>query len=196
MSYWNEGGFFKNLKAHVIKWWRIVLLPVFRINNNENTNLNTTMDATNMDSNAKATMDVVNVDMNSNEAISTNLNENVSSLSLTNHDANQILRQIEHDKLDVEKQKMLEIENLKRKQLEEERIVAILNSNKVKVDNFIQEAKDKREISNNSAEELKKQENLRRAQEIIDRLNREAAEDEAKKLEEIEKAKQLAKEKF
>ena len=45
-------------------------------------------------------------------------------------------------------------------------------------------------------EETVKKENLRRAQEILDRLNREASEDDAKLQSEIEEAKKVAKEKF
>ena len=86
-----------------------------------------------------------------------------------------------------------EIERLRKEQQERERIAAIMNANKVNVNAFIQEGREARqhEEEERKAGQLAEQEaeNLRRAQEIIDRLNREAAEDEAKKEAEIAEAK-------
>lgn len=78
---------------------------------------------------------------------------------------------------------------------EEERIAAIMNANKVDVSAMIAEAKEHivEEPKNTSSAE---DDALRRAQEIMDRLNREAAEDEAKKNAEIEAVKQQALETF
>lgn len=105
-------------------------------------------------------------------------------------DAYEVMRKIEQSK---EEKRRQEIEEAMRKRKEEERIAQIMNANKVNVNSFIEEGKATR---TSAEEEKKKEEELRRAQEIIDRLNREAAEDEAAKVAEIEAAKQEAAEKF
>ena len=113
----------------------------------------------------------------------------------------EILRRLEHEKQEEMLKKQKEIEAARRKAEEQERIDSILNANKVNVDVFIEEGKSGRGNtetlrSEENDDEAKKQEDLQRAQEILARLNREAAEDEAKKMEEIEKAREKAKEHF
>ena len=72
-----------------------------------------------------------------------------------------------------------------------------MNANKVDVNSFIEQGKNAaQQAEKKAADEAKAAEEMRRAQEIIDRLNREAAEDEAKKQAELEAAKAAAAEKF
>ena len=102
----------------------------------------------------------------------------------------EILRRINEEK---EEQRRQDVEKARKKAQEEARIAAIMNANKVDVDAFIEAGKvAKEEIASKKTED----DALRRAQEIMDRLNQEAAEDEAKKLAEIEAAKQEAKKQF
>ena len=128
----------------------------------------------------------------------------------TSTDAMEVLNRINREKEEARKRA---IEKQWKQREEEERIAAIMNSNKVDVGAFIEEGKHKAkeqeaepDISIDKPEEanidIKEEvadagatdEQLRRAQEIIDRLNREAAEDEAKKQAEIDAAKQQARE--
>jgi hypothetical protein len=64
-----------------------------------------------------------------------------------------------------------------------------MNSNKVDVNSFIAAGKA-------AVEETRHEDDMRRAQEIMNRLNQEAAEDEAKKLAEVEAARKTAEEHF
>lgn len=128
----------------------------------------------------------------------------------TSADAMEVLNRINQEKDEARKRA---VENQRKKREEEERIAAIMNAGKVNVNAFIEEGRSKAaenkesedpaEVANESAETNETvesstsdatEEQLRRAQEIIDRLNREAAEDEAKKQAEIDAAKQRAKE--
>ena len=119
--------------------------------------------------------------------------KDVQMNSASSEDPMEVLRRINEEK---EAKQRKEIENAKQKASEEVRIAAIMNANKVDVNAFIEAGKAaKEEIAAKKAEE-KKADDLRRAQEVMDRLNREAAEDEAKKQKEIEAAKQEAKKHF
>lgn len=123
-----------------------------------------------------------------------------------NKNAMDILKRLEEEKKEEERKKQQEIEEERRKAQEQERIDSIMNKNKVNVNEFIEEGMNGRSSTNTmhsdgkdiitGGDEEKKQEELRKAQEIIDRLNREAAEDEAIKAAEIEKAREKAKEQF
>ncbi len=121
----------------------------------------------------------------------------------TSADAMEVLNRINQEKDEARKRA---VENQWKKREEEERIAAIMNAGKVDVNAFIEEGRSKAaenkeseettEAANetvNSSTSDATEEQLRRAQEIIDRLNREAAEDEAKKQAEIDAAKQRAK---
>lgn len=129
----------------------------------------------------------------------------------TSADAMEVLNRINQEKDEARKRA---VENQRKKREEEERIAAIMNAGKVNVNAFIEEGRSKA-AENKESEEVAgttneaadsvdvakdeaqgsdaTEEQLRRAQEIIDRLNREAAEDEAKKQAEIDAAKQRAK---
>ena len=78
---------------------------------------------------------------------------------------------------------------------EQARINEILNANKVNVEAFIQVGKDAIQEKEEQKEKID-DDVMARAQEIMDRLNKEAAEDEAKKQAQIEEAKRQAKETF
>ena len=121
-------------------------------------------------------------------------------------DAMEVLNRINSDK---EAKRRQEIEQLRRKQEEEARIAAIMKAGKVDVNAFIAEGKHRaeEEASQHSQAPVMEfederaaaaaanstEEQLRLAQEIMERLNREAAEDDAKKQAEIDAAKQAAK---
>jgi predicted lactoylglutathione lyase len=118
-----------------------------------------------------------------------------------------VLNRIEREKEEKNKK---EIEEARQKAKEQERINAIMDANKVSVDDFIEEGKARgntEKLTAEMADEVQsqdeddkdgatKQEELRRAQEIIARLNHEADEDEEKKEAEIEAARAVAREKF
>lgn len=203
MAFWDEGGFFQSMKGHLIKWWQIVIMPVFRINNNTG-GVSGTVDET---MNTEASVN--NMPDNLKEEESFSERESVSAMEEKSQpkdtdETEDILERLQREKEAEAERKRKEIEVMRKKAQEEERIAAIMNANKVAVDDFIAEGKANRELQEEDAAELtkkeeeeeRKQEELRRAQEIIDRLNREAAEDEAKKQAEIAAAKEEAKGKF
>ncbi|MBO6114369.1 MAG: hypothetical protein J6P57_04860 [Lachnospiraceae bacterium] len=133
----------------------------------------------------------------------------------TSADAMEVLNRINREKEEARKRA---VEKQWKKRQEEERIAEIMNAGKVDVDAFIEEGRSMAAEKNDSVSKAESQstggttatetvnspetneadtsgatdEQLRRAQEIIDRLNREAAEDEAKKQAEIDAAKQRA----
>lgn len=187
MDFWHWGGFFKSVKGHVIKWWQQVILPVFHLNNNANHK------ASNAQESKKKTDDGVStaksIDTCTEEQVTTYAKgqmEGTGSInSVEDQDAAAILERLEREKQAEAEKTQKEIDEIRRKNQEQERIAAILNANQVNVNAFIEEGKASRE---NASGEVStgKQEDMRRAQEILERLNREAAEDEAKKRAEIE----------
>ena len=224
MAGWN---FFNIFRGNIVKWWRLVILPVFRLNNDEpksslsgeseknrevQAGQDTQKEAEKKEQTASAKKEKVKKDNSDTwwgEAMNNQTEGNKDELFSTNKykasadqgDAMDILKRME-----LEKQK--ELEELRRKAEEQERINAILNANRKNVDGFIEEGRAGRgntETLSSDAEvedktdsgsadltpetEAQKQEEMRRAQEILDRLNREAEEDEAKKAAEIEAAK-------
>lgn len=191
MDFWHWGGFFKSVKGHVIKWWQQVILPVFHLNNNANHK------ASNAQESKKKTDDGVStaksIDTCTEEQVTTYAKgqmEGTGSInSVEDQDAAAILERLEREKQAEAEKTQKEIDEIRRKNQEQERIAAILNANQVNVNAFIEEGKASRE---NASGEVStgKQEDMRRAQEILERLNREAAEDEAKKRAEIEAAMQ------
>lgn len=195
MDFWHWGGFFKSVKGHVIKWWQQVVLPVFRINNNGNQNTpdNQTMAAKNTDQETAKEQIEGKENLNNvrEEVVSS---KDTSGGSISDAGAEDILKRLEQEKQVEEEKRRREIEEARRRRQEQERIDAIMNANKVDVNAFIAEGKANRE--NKPVENDKQQEEMRRVQEIMDRLNREAAEDEAKKRAEIEAARKEAEEKF
>lgn len=247
MGFWNNGGFFRSVKGHVIKWWQFVLMPVLRINNNSNLQQNKTQQQPikeqvqqpieqpkKLESPQLQQQPVqepirasVQEPKKEVERIDEKQVEVRKSSDFETEDAMEILKRINEEKENARKK---DIEDARKKASEEERIAAIMNANKVDVNAFIEAGKaakeeiaakkaaDEEKIRNELAqkkaievqqatavkmavdEELEKkrkqEDDLRRAQEIMDRLNREAAEDEAKKQAEIDAAKQEAKKQF
>ena len=227
MAVWN---FFGKIKGNVVKWWRLVILPAFHLNNNEPQTVTQQLRVNEEVAKAMSQTDAGdgmveqkskqrspqhekekkdNSDTWWGEAMQNQTEDNQEDLFSTdryrnvadNKDAMEILRRLENEKQEEMLKKQKEIEAARRKAEEQERIDSILNANKVNVDVFIEEGKSGRGntetlCNEKNEDEAKKQEELQRAQEILDRLNREAAEDEAKMMEEIEKAREKAKEHF
>lgn len=223
MRFWNLGGFFSSVKGHVVKWWQLVILPVLRINNNgdrtqltqqsvkqpeqpvnqpelaEQQGSQTSQSAIGGGTQKKEQpkkAGQVRVPENKGAEVSGAKGAEQSfaqSGVMSTEDPMEVLRRINEEK---EEKRRKEIEKAKQKASEEARIAAIMNANKVDVNAFIEAGKAaKEEIAAKKVEE-QREEDLRRAQEIMDRLNREAAEDEAKKQAEIDAAKQEAKKYF
>lgn len=244
MAEWN---FFSNVRSNIVKWWRLVILPVFHLNNNnpqtvarqlnENKQVKqagVACDAADCKDTgllkkkegkaafAKASED--NSDTWWGEAMQNQTEGDKDELFSTdrykaapdNKDALEILNRLNRERQEAEAQKQREIEEARRKAQEQERINSILDANKVNVDEFIEEGmagrrntenlksedsglkvtEDEKEHKRICDEEAKREEDMQRAQEIIDRLNREAAEDEAKKIAEIEELKEKARKQF
>ncbi|MGN0153301.1 MAG: hypothetical protein ACI4A3_02545 [Lachnospiraceae bacterium] len=197
MNFLQSGHFFGRIKGNVIKWWQQILLPVLKINNNRDQGRGGWKQQENItpvpEPDQKSTIV-------SEEEISGlhEQDEDQDTLRLAQQKAEQMQRE-------DEKRRKEEIEQARRKVQEQERIASIMDANKVDVNAFIQAGKEAQKSIREQADQKEQQhsaaehnqdEDMRRAQEIIDRLNREAAEDEAKKQAEIEAAKQKAKETF
>ena len=195
MDFWNWGGFFNSVKGHVVKWWQQVILPVFQLDNNEKRGQTGNQAVTDKPSYTKNDHVQETVQNNCEETSYEKTipegvtNKDVGNKAIKNNDADDILKQFESQKQREEEKKRKEIEEVRRKRQEEERIAAIMNANKVDVNAFIAEGKAIRETES----EKKQQENtMLKAQEIIDRLNREAMADIEKEKAEIEAARQKA----
>ncbi len=241
MAQWN---FFSNIRGNIVKWWRLVVLPVFHLNNNDPRTVsrqlkedkqmkqaqkavdagdNKAGNSKKKEGKAKKTLEG-NSDTWWGEAMQNRTEDDKDALFSTdnykarsdNKDALEILNRLERERQEADARKQKEIEEALQKKQEQERIDAILNANKMKVDEFIEEGIAGRNNTENLKSEddssraigegadslevcesdSKADEDMRRAQEILDRLNREAAEDEAKKVAEIEEMKEKARKQF
>lgn len=189
---------FKWITGNVIKWWQWVMKPVLRIDNNEPRQVESVQ--------PKEQLKPEEVQSEPEQKL---ISEEVQSELETK----QVKAEEQQRKLEEQQAKPVEdrsamdfIERMnaekeeKRKKLfeqaqEQARINEILNANKVNVEAFIQVGKDsiqEKEVQKETVDD----DVMARAQEIMDRLNKEAAEDEAKKQAQIEEAKRQAEETF
>lgn len=193
MSIWSGDGFFGKIRSNLIKWWRLTILPVFHLNNNQPASV--------LEEVKKEQVTVNNTSMEIPNVQQEITKDEMSKMGIRESEKD-IIARLERERQEEEERKRKEIEDARQKVQEEERIAAILNANRVKLDSFIEEGKAGRrngtDIQGNVSEDeqARKDEELKRAQEIIDRLNREAAIDEAKKLAEIENARRQSQETF
>lgn len=213
MRFWTDGGFFSSVKGHVFKWWRLIIMPILRINNNSKNqqSMQSIQSAasdeqtmTHNDSMQQFQEKQVNVHTAQvvteqselrEQAELPNQDRKSSKEAMPNEDPMEVLRRINEEK---EEQRRKEIEVARKQAQEQERINSIMNANKVDVNAYIEAGKAaKLEKENELKEKNHSQDDTtQRAQEILERLNREAAEDEAKKQAEIEAAKREAEKRF
>ena len=208
-------NFFKYISSNIVKWWQVHITPILHINNNKKgrgrfeggdgslenqyaaeaaeravesvENDNSAMNSQVSDG---AYDDQISQDASGKSTINSDLLNNKIPDG-TSADAMEVLNRINKEKDEARKKA---VENQWKKREKEERIGAIMNAGKVDVNAFIEEGRSKAaETTGEASTSDATEEQLRRAQEIIDRLNREAAEDEAKKQAEIDAAKQRAK---
>lgn len=202
MAFWRENMFFMNFKNHIVKWYQTVLMPVLHIDHSGKKSTFRSEDEmteekeesqanAGSDDGAKGGADQSTSGMTVTMPAQKKKAENVTG------DAAAVLDRINTDRENEFEKTRREAEEARRKADEEARLAAIMNANKVDVDSFIEQGKSAaEEAEKKAADDAKAAEELRRAQEIIDRLNREAAEDEAKKQAELDAAKAAAAEKF
>lgn len=199
MSIWTN-GFFARLRGNVIKWWRLTILPVFRLNNNNPANVAEEIKKSQNQSGHETKNPQEAQDIH-DEQTSVSFKEAAKKKNLGKSEMD-IIARLDRERREDEERKRKEIEVARQKAQEQERIAAVLNANKVNVDSFIEEGKASREKSENAKQAdsdedaVRRAEQMLRAQEIIDRLNREAAIDEAKKQAEIEAVRKQAEETF
>lgn len=208
-------NFFKYISSNIVKWWQVHITPILHINNNKkgrgrfeggDGSLENQYAAETAER-AVESVESANPIMNSqvsDGAYDDQISQDASGKSTINSDllnnkipdgtsadAMEVLNRINKEKDEARKKA---VENQWKKREEEERIAAIMNAGKVDVNAFIEEGRSNAaETTGEASTSDATEEQLRRAQEIIDRLNREAAEDEAKKQAEIDAAKQHAK---
>lgn len=187
---------FKVITGNIVKWWQLTVMPILRIDNNQspknganiqNSPASTVQSAdSNKGSEAVSSNDVINNAVSGKTVSDNNNHPEKNTTSTDTSDAQMIMDRINREREEKRKQDM---EKARLKAEEDARLASIMNANKVDVNAFIQAGKE-------AMEHKQEDEALIRAQEIMDRLNREAAEDEAKKQAEIEAAKQKANETF
>ena len=208
-------NFFKYISSNIVKWWQVHITPILHINNNKKgrgrfeggdgslenqyaaeaaeravESVESANSAMNSQVSDGAYDDQISQDASGKSTINSDLLNNKIPDG-TSADAMEVLNRINKEKDEARKKA---VENQWKKREEEERIAAIMNAGKVDVNAFIEEGRSKAaETTGEASTSDATEEQLRRAQEIIDRLNREAAEDEAKKQAEIDAAKQRAK---
>ena len=200
MGFWHKGGFFSSVKGHVIKWWQLVIMPVLRINNNTQVKQNTVEPQVKED-----VSEPIQQVMEEKPEVKQQVEKEVEPVSeatgkahgFSTEDPIEVMNRINREK---EEARRKEIEVARKKAQEQARIDAIMNAKKVDVDAFIAAGKaaQQEELHSRQAEsedpevKRRREEDLRKAQDIVERLNREAMEDEQKKQAEIEQARQQA----
>lgn len=189
---------FKWITGNVIKWWHLVMKPVLRIDNNESGQVESVQ--------PKEQLKPEEVQSEPEQQF---ISEKVQSASETKQvkpeeqqrkpEERQAKPTEDRSAMDFIERMNAEKEEKRKKLLEQAqeqaRINEILNANKVNVEAFIQVGKDAIQEKEEQKEKID-DDVMARAQEIMDRLNKEAAEDEAKKQAQIEEAKRQAKETF
>ena len=191
----------KAFSQRVIKWWRVNITSVFKLDyrklrREQAQAANQTQTAGSQDISVSVPTDA--------EPETAGAFHEAEIPEGTSADALEVLNRINREKEEARAQ---EIAVERKKREEEERIASIMNKNRNDVSAFIEEGKQMAEeakdadakdaegekaASSADPSEDEKAEQIRRAQEIIERLNREAAEDEAKKQAEIDAAKAAA----
>ncbi|MGN0494860.1 MAG: hypothetical protein ACI4GW_01400 [Lachnospiraceae bacterium] len=187
---------FKVITGNIVKWWQLTVMPILRIDNNQlpqnGANIQNLPAANVQSADSNKGSEAVSSNNMKNNAVSDKTVQDSSNYSEKNtaspdtSDAQMIMDRINREREEKRKQDM---EKARLKAEEDAKLASIMNANKVDVNAFIKAGKE-------AMEHKQEDEALIRAQEIMDRLNREAAEDEAKKQAEIEAAKQKANETF
>lgn len=195
---------FKVITGNIVKWWQLTILPILRIDNNNS--IYRQSDSPQPDVLNQQAPPVSNLNAGEKGGVpvqaSPAVEEKTSSVNAPVQemtDAQLVMERINREREEKRKKDM-------EKAQEEARLAAIMNANKVDVNAFIQAGKEAREgkekeenvqgESGDAGTTGVEPDAMARAEEIIARLNREAAEDEAKKRAEIEEAKKQAKETF
>ncbi|MGN0438641.1 MAG: hypothetical protein ACI4F4_08975 [Lachnospiraceae bacterium] len=205
---------FKVITGNIVKWWQFTVMPILRIDNNRAGGyMQETQNATGpMKEEEKNNGQAVSMGQKANSAASSNVNQSQNDVAVKEPQKNETPK--EHNQTELTDAELI-MERLNREQeeqrkktlekaQEEAKLAAIMNANKVDVNAFIQAGKEARDVhadkpssdTNGTNSSSADEDAIARAEEIIARLNREAAEDEAKKAAEIEAAKQKAKETF
>lgn len=189
---------FKWITGNVIKWWHLVMKPVLRIDNNESGQVESVQ--------PKEQLKPEDVQSEPEQQFISEKVQSASERKQVKPEEQQRKPEERQAKPTEDRSAMDFIERMnaekeeKRKKLleqaqEQARINEILNANKVNVEAFIQVGKDAIQEKEEQKETID-DDVMARAQEIMDRLNKEAAEDEAKKQAQIEEAKRQAEETF
>lgn len=210
--------FFKVITGNIVKWWQLVVMPILKIDNNSNQNQQVQTEqlaASEQKSDPTQVVEQKVVETKEQpsqqetkkavaDTVPTSKEETKSETATTGgqQDAADALAVMERINREREAKRKADLE----KAQEEARLASIMNSNKVDVDAFIQAGRESRvekEAENKAENNIQitsgsdsKDDAIARAEEIMARLNREAAEDEAKKQAEIEAAKKQAEETF
>lgn len=188
---------FKVITGNIVKWWQLSIMPILRIDNNKPKRHSQDTQKVSEDDGQQTNRGMTGEEIN-------NENSSVNNMENNATDAQAVMDRINREQ---EEKRKRDLEKARLKAEEDARLASILNATKVDVSAFIQEGRkameekerEEKEVEKSSLDDSSKNvdaDALARAQEIMDRLNREAAEDEAKKQAEIEAAKQKAKETF
>ncbi len=212
-------NFFYKAKQTVYKWWCVIYKPVYKLTHHgywpaekepyyippvekQQQQLASQMAKQISDTETEISLE----DTTTKDTVSvaptndtTSINDSSSSKSESAEDAaaraKEIMDRLNREAAEDEAKKQAEIEAARQKAAEQDRLNSILKSTQRDISQYISEGMAHRDETTQATQEdtpTASDEALRRAQEIMDRLNREAAEDEAKKQAEIEAAKEFA----
>ena len=220
--YDNTDNFFYRAKRTVYKWWCVIYKPVYKLTHHgywpaekEPYYVTPKQDSNQQQLAAQMAETIVNDRPSNVDNIEVDPATSVSTTTAIKNDttpeesidlsqvnpndlnrAQEILDRLNREAAADEAKKQAEIDAAKKQADEKARLDAIMRANQVDISAFIEEGKAKAQEDTSSDNQSEaSDEALRRAQEIMDRLNKEAAEDEAKKQAEIDAAKALAKSK-
>ncbi len=195
-------NFFAGIFHNIVKWWNVKVWSRIRINNN--TTGEGRAQRLDVEGNPITEEEYRAAKKEGRPAEAKKEEAQGSGMHMDRTDALEILNRINREKdearlQEIEEGKKLRGEQSTSKEDEDAKIASILNAGRADVNRFIEEGRSR--AAEAAQEESApapasgggpSEEELLRAQEIIDRLNREAAEDEAKKQAEIDAAKAAA----
>ena len=191
-------NFFAGIFHNIVKWWNVKVWSRIRINNN--TTGEGRAQRLDVEGNPITEEEYRAAKKEGRPAEAKKDEEQGSGMHMDRADALEILNRINREKdearlQEIEEGKKLRGEQSTSKEDEVAKVASILNAGRADVNRFIEEGRSRAAAQEESAPASgggPSEEELLRAQEIIDRLNREAAEDEAKKQAEIDAAKAAA----
>ena len=199
-------SFFYRAKQTVYKWWCVIYKPVYKLTHHgywpeeKEPYYVPPKESVTPAINPDVKPEEISLsleDTTDSKSPNTPVSTNDTSPSQTSDDAakraQEILDRLNKEAAAEEAKKQAEIDAARRKAEEDAKLASILKSTQRDISQYINEGMASRDsVADETPAPESSDDVLKRAQEIMDRLNKEAAEDEAKKQAEIDAAKEYA----